>query len=158
MERTIINQPAVTFMRQGSSSASICMIITADEKGNRHNRPMGAVKIDDDGSCWFFASKSSGKLKDIAVNNKIQIVFANPDTENYIEVHGEGAVTCDEKEIEDKWSPLVSTWFRDGIKDPEICLVRMIVTGIFYWDEVTGCLQQFSIKTAAVVEDQRLAA
>lgn len=158
MERIRINEAAVEQMKKSAATSDVCMIITTGTDGNRHNRPMAAVKIDDDGSCWFFASRSSGKLKDLAVNNKIQIVFADPSTGDYMEVHGEGVVICDEKEITDKWSPLVNKWFPNGIKDPEVCLVRIEVTSVFYWDATTEGIQRLSIRTTTVVEDQKLAA
>jgi general stress protein 26 len=158
MEQVKINKAAVERIRKSATDPNICMIITTDADGNRHNRPMAAVKIDDDGSCWFFASRSSEKLKDISVNNKIQVVFADPSSEDYMEVHGEATVICDEKEIADKWSPLVSRWFPSGVKDPQVCLVRIEVTSVFYWDAITGGIQRLSIKMTTVVEDQQLAA
>jgi general stress protein 26 len=158
MERQKTNEAAIEQVKEKATTSNVCIIITTDKDGSRHNRPMGAVKIDDDGSCWFFASKSSGKLRDIAVNNKIQIVFANSATEDYMEVHGEGTVICDEKEITDKWSPLVNQWFPNGIKDPEVCLVRIEVTSVFYWDAATEGIQRLAIKTTTVVEDRKIAA
>ena len=158
MERTRINEAAIEWIQQKAETSNICMIITTDASGKLHNRPMGAIKIDDDGSCWFFASRSSGKLKDLAVNNKIQVVFADPSTESYVEVHGEGSVVCDENEISNKWSPLVDQWFPNGIKDPEVCLVRIEITNVFYWDETTEGIQRLLIKMTTVVEDRKLAA
>lgn len=119
---------------------------------------MGAVRIEDDGSCWFFASKSSGKIRDIEVNNKIQVIFADSASESYVEVHGAGSVVCDEQEIMNKWSPLVSQWFPNGIKDPQVCLVRIEITSVFYWDDRTEGIQRLSINKTTVVEEQRLAA
>ncbi len=156
MERIIINEAAVRQMNELAGTSNICMLMTTDASGKRNNRPMAAVRIDEDGNCWFFASKSSGKLKDISINNKIQVVFANPDTDAYLEIHGEGSVICDEDELKRNWSPLVNTWFPDGIKDPEVCLVRIDVTSVFYWDNTTEKIQRLSIQT--IVEEQRLAA
>jgi general stress protein 26 len=136
----------------------ICMLITTDTEGHRHNRPMAEIKIDDNGDCWFFASRSSGKLKDIAVNNKLQLVFANPAINDYVEVHGVATVVCNEEEIRNNWSPLVNEWFPGGVRDPEVCLVQVNVTSVFYWDEKTAGIKRLLIKTTTVVEDQRLAA
>lgn len=158
MERIRTNEAAVNQMRTMAMSSNVCMIITVDAEGNRNNRPMGAVRIDDDGGCWFFASKSSGKLKDLAVNNKIQVVFANTATEDYMEIHGQGEVICDEHELTDKWSPMVNQWFPNGVKDPEVCLVRIEVSNVFYWDTKAEGIQRVSIRTTTVVEDRKLAA
>ena len=156
MERIRTNEAAIEKLRKGAES-DVCMIITTDAEGHRNNRPMAAVKIDDEGNCWFFASKSSGKLQDLSSNNKIQVVFADPAKDDYMEIHGQGSVICDENEIADKWSPLVHQWFPGGMKDPEVCLVRIEVTSVFYWDANTDGIQRLAIKTT-VVGDQRLAA
>ncbi len=158
MERIRTNEAAVEKLRTSAAAANVCILITTDAEGNRHNRPMDATRFDDEGNCWFFASRNSGKLKDISNNNKIQLVFANPDRDDYLEIHGAGTVICDEKELADKWSPLVDAWFPGGVKDPQVCLVKVEVTSVFYWDETSEGIQRLSIKTTTVVEDRRLAA
>jgi general stress protein 26 len=157
MERTRINEAAVNRMREMASASAVCMLITTDSTGGRNNRPMDAVKIDAAGDCWFFASRSSGKLKDMAANDKLQLVFANPGSDDYLEIHGAAEIVCDEKEIDAKWSPLVSDWFRGGARDPELCLVRITVTNVFYWDVTTENIQRLSI-TTTVVEAESMAA
>jgi general stress protein 26 len=149
---------AVDTLKKMVQGLDICILITTDIEGQRHNRPMAAIKIDDDGNAWFFVSKSSGKLKDISVNNKLQLVFANPATDVYVEMHGVGSAVCDEEEIKNNWSPLVTQWFPGGIQDPEVCLVRLEVINVFYWDEKAEGIQRLLIKTTTVVDDQRLAA
>jgi general stress protein 26 len=158
MELMKTNEAAIGRLRDMIRQLDLCILITTGKDGQRHNRPMAAVKIDDNGDCWFFASKSSGKLRDISSNNKLQVIFANPAINDYVELHGVATVDCNEAEIMDKWSPLVNDWFPGGIKDPEVCLVRVEITNIFYWDEKTEGIQRLSIKTTTVVDDQRLAA
>lgn len=152
------DEAAVTSLKQMIEGLDVCILITTDSEGQRHNKPMAAIRIDDKGDCWFFASKSSGKLKDLSTNNKLQIIFANPANDDYVELHGVGDVICDEEEIRNKWSPLVSQWFPNGVKDPEVCLVKVELTNIFYWDAQTEGIQRLAIKTTTVVEDQKLAA
>src|SRR5687767_10666689 len=156
MERIRTNEAAVNRIREMASASAICMLITTDSAGARHNRPMGAVKIDEVGNCWFFASKSSGKIKDLETNDKFQLVFANPGSDDYLEIHGAAEVVCDENEIMAKWSPQVSEWFSGGPRDPELCLVRLAVTNVFYWDETTEDIQRLSIATTVV--EQSMAA
>ncbi len=155
---TQTNKTALDRLINMVDTSDVCILITTDIDGHRHNRPMAAVKFDDKGDCWFFASKSSGKLQDISHNNKLQVVFANPATDQYLEVQGTGSITCDENEIKHKWSPLVSQWFPNGVNDPELCMVKVEVTNIFYWDEVTEGIKRLAIKTTIIVEEQKLAA
>jgi general stress protein 26 len=158
MERIRTDIAAVDQMKSLADTSIICMLITTDAEGKRSNKPMAAIRIDDEGNCWFFASKSSGKIKDISTNNKIEVVFANPDSDDYLEIHGSGSTICDTGEIQRNWSPLVNEWFPKGITDPEICLVKIDVTSVFYWDAIKEGIQRLSIKTTVVEEQQRLAA
>lgn len=158
MERIRTDIATVDRMRMLADASNICMLITTDADGKQNNKPMAAIRIDDEANCWFFASKSSGKIKDISANNKIQVVFANPDKDDYLEIHGSGSTICDIEEIIKNWSPLVNEWFPGGITDPEVCLVKIDVTSVFYWDAVKEGIQRLSIKTTVVEEQQRLAA
>jgi general stress protein 26 len=158
MEWVKTNNEAVEQLKRMVQGLDICMLITTDANGQRHNRPMAAINIDNDGNCWFFVSRSSGKLKDISVNNKLQLVFADPASDDYVEIHGVANAVCDENEIRNNWSPLVSKWFPGGITDPEICIVKLDVTNVFYWDEKAEGIQRLLIKTTTVVDDHRLAA
>lgn len=157
MERKRTNETAVYKMREIAATSNVCMVITTGAEGSRNNRPIAAARIDDEGSCWFFASKSSGKLKDISHNNKLQVVFANPDRDDYLEIHGTASVICDEAEIADKWNPLADGWFPGGMQDPEVCLVKIEVTNVFYWDAEEEGIQRLSI-SMNVMADQKLAA
>jgi len=157
MERIRTHRSGIEQMKYLADTSNICMLITTDAAGKRNNKPMAAIRIDEEGNCWFFASKSSGKIKDISNNNKIEIVFANPDNDDYLEIHGSGTTICDIMEIQKNWSPLVNEWFPGGITDPQICLVKIDVTSVFYWDALTEGIQRLSIKTR-VEEEHRLAA
>jgi general stress protein 26 len=158
MERIKTDEIAIKQMKDAANLANICMLITTGADSKRTNRPMAATRIDDEGNCWFFASKSSGKIKDISINNKIQLVFANPDTDEYLEIHGSGITICDQDEIQKNWSPLVNEWFPRGITDPEICLVKIEVSCVFYWDVALQEIRRLVIKTTTIEEEQRLAA
>lgn len=158
MEIIRTEESAVAKMRAIAAESNICMLITNAVAGERRNRPMAAVTIDDEGNCWFFASKSSGKLKDIQGNNKIQLVYAHPENDHYLEVHGTGVVICDQEEIARKWSPLVNEWFPAGITDPEVCLVKLEVTIVFYWDTGTKGIRRLVVHPPADRTQERMAA
>ncbi|HEX6914057.1 MAG TPA: pyridoxamine 5'-phosphate oxidase family protein [Chitinophagaceae bacterium] len=158
MERNGVNGGALIQMRELASACNVCILITTEAQGGRRNRPVGAIEIDDAGNCWFFASRSSGKIKDISTNNKIQLVFANPDFDHYLEIHGTGIVVDDKAEIACRWCPLVNEWFRGGMHDPEVVLVRIDVTSVFYWDTTVAAIRRLAVKQVETAEQQRLAA
>lgn len=155
MELIRTDVTAVETLRTMVTGLDVCMLITTDAEGHRHNRQMAAIRIDDEGNCWFFASKGSGKLRDLANNNKLQVVFADPGKNNYVEIHGIAEVICDQQQLARNWSPLVSEWFPRGIDDPRVCLVRVDTTNVFYWDERCEGIQRLQIRTLNRTEDDR---
>jgi len=57
----------------------------------------------------------------------------------------------------DKWSPVVKAWFPDGIGDPNLGLLKVQPTAIYYWDAETGKMVQFLKMAASVVSGKTLA-
>ena len=153
MERNyLIEEAAVEMMRRTAENANVCMLISYDIENKACKRPIDAVKIDDDGNLWFFASRSSGKLKDIAVNNKVSIVYANPDVDMFLEVQGVCQVNCDREAIISKWCPMVTKWFPGGFSDPEVCLVKMETNLLFYWNEKQERVMPMALKSTYDIE------
>jgi general stress protein 26 len=158
MEQEYVNRAAVEKLKISAVQANVCMLITIDSNNEQHTRPMAAITIDYDGCFWFFASKSSGKLKDISAHNTVRIVYANSSNHSYMEVEGPCTVVCDRNDIQQKWKNIVTEWFPQGLNDPELCLIRLDVQNAFYWDAQNERIECITIKTTTVVETQSLAA
>jgi hypothetical protein len=40
--------------------------------------------------------------------------------------------------IEELWSPLIKTWFTEGVDDPRITVIKVTPTEGYYWDNKHG--------------------
>lgn len=137
MEKNLHNEEAVAKLKEMVSDIRTCMLITSGKSGSDSTRPMAVVDTDHLGNIWFFTNKQSNKVKDIEVEHFVQLVFANPGKDQYLDIRGRANIITDEASIKDKWTPLVKAWFPDGIEDPNLCLLQIKTDEIHYWDSTS---------------------
>lgn len=138
MEKNLHNEEAVKKLKEMVSDIRTCMLITSGKSGTRGARPMAVVDTDHLGNIWFFTSLQSNKVKDIELDHFVQLVFANPGSDSYLDIRGRANVITDQQSIKDKWTPLVKAWFPNGAEDPDLCLLQIKTDEIHYWDSNTS--------------------
>ncbi|GAC1533522.1 MAG: hypothetical protein NVS3B15_14210 [Sediminibacterium sp.] len=99
---------------------------------------MMVVDTDGGGNIWFFAHARSNKVKDIAIDHHVQLIFAHPGKSCYFDVRGRAGVVYDKQSIKDKWTPVVKTWFPQGTDDPDLCLLKIKTDEAHYWSGENG--------------------
>lgn len=104
------------------------------EYTNVITRPMATQGIDEDGTIWFFSMKSSNKNRHIAQNPKVQLIYANNGSAEYLSIEGTAAVLHDQAKIDELWSGWAKTWFTEGKEDPELTLIKFTPANGHYWD------------------------
>lgn len=110
------------------------LLVTQDEYGNLHARPMAAQQQHFEGVLWFFTWEDSPKVKEIARNPKVLISYAEPAKQEYVSVRGTAAVLRDQEKINELWHEALRTWFPKGPTDSKITLIRVAVENAEYWD------------------------
>lgn len=113
------------------------MMTTVSGDGSIHSRPMATQKLDTknfDGVLWFFSKKNSHKNHAIENDQHVNLAFADTDKQHYISVSGRATVTEDRQKMKELWNPALSTWFPDGLEDPEISLIGVAVEEAEIWD------------------------
>ncbi|MBC7896780.1 MAG: pyridoxamine 5'-phosphate oxidase family protein [Cytophagaceae bacterium] len=113
------------------------MLVTQDEQGNLHSRPMGTSEAPFDGSIWFFTPADSSKVTEIAQHPRVNVAYASPSSESYLSLSGTAEVIDDRAKIRELWSPILKAWF-DSAEDPNIRLIRVDVDEAEYWDTPGG--------------------
>lgn len=134
MEKNLQSVKAIEKLKELIADTGTCMLITSGKSGKHTTRPMAVVETDEEGSLWFFANKQSSKIVDIELDHHVQVVFAHPAKNIFIDVHGRASVVTDKAYITDKWSPLVKAWFPSGADDPDLCLIKIKADEAYYWD------------------------
>jgi general stress protein 26 len=132
--KNLANEEAIDKLKKLVKSADICLFTTNLTKLPLSTRPMSTQQIDDDGNIWFFSNKESHKNDEIDQDNRVQLFFANKANFEFLSVYGEADVIVDKEKAKELWTPELKTWFHDGVDDPNLTLVQIKPTDVYYWD------------------------
>jgi len=97
-------------------------------------RPMDAQEVDDEGNLWFFSDINSDKNREVLEDRLVQLFFSHPGKNSYLVVNGAAEILKDSKKIDELWSPVIKTWFKEGKDDPNISLIKVNTKSAYYWD------------------------
>jgi len=111
-------------------------------------RPMSVQKVDDEGNLYFLSADDSHKNAEIALDNRVQLLFQGSAHSDFLSVTGLATITRDKALIDELWEPLVKTWFTEGKGDPRITAIKVVTTEGYYWDNKHGNAVAF-VKMAA---------
>lgn len=119
----------------------VAMLVTLDEQGRMHARPMRAVKLQEfSGTLWFFTSQPSPKTEEIRQDDRVLLAYADPNSQNYVSISGTARVVRDPQKQKELWSEPLRTWFPGGPDDPRAALLKVEVEGAEYWDSPSSTL------------------
>lgn len=104
-------------------------------KGNKiHSRPMTTSQIEDNGHIWFFTSIETDLVKEVSIEDNVQLSYAEPTNNVYISINGDAEIINDKAKKEELWTPLAKAWFPKGVDDPNLVLVKIKVNEAEVWD------------------------
>jgi len=112
----------------------VAMLTTVDESGQLRARPMAVEEVEFDGSLWFFTQEHSEKVGEIQRERQVCIAMSDPGKQRYISLSGTARLVLDRDKMKELWSPLLNAWFKDGLDDPELALLKVNVDSAEYWD------------------------
>jgi general stress protein 26 len=149
------NTDAIKKLKELSEKARTCMFITnLKDTSPQNSRPMGLQECDKDGNLWFISSKESRKNIQIEKDNKVQLYFMNSSDYEYLSITGEAFIYDDRATIEDKWSEIANAWF-DGKEDPDVSIIRVSPSEVYYWDTKYGKFVSMVTFLAAIVTGKK---
>lgn len=112
---------------------------------------MTAQTVDEDGNIWFFSGIDSERNSDIETNKKVQLYFSCPEKNSYLSVNADASIILDKNKITELWNPLLKIWFKDGIDDENISLIKAATKTANYWDSENGKMINFFKMISAVI-------
>ncbi len=113
------------------------------ESASNSTTIMTAQKVDDDGNIWFFSGIDSDKNRDIKSNNNIQLYFSSPENNAYLSANCEAEIVLNKLKMEELWNPILKIWFKNGVDDSNISLIKANVKSAYYWDNEGGKMVNF---------------
>lgn len=120
--------------------------------GHLHSRPMTTQNKDlgQDSSLWFFMSRRSDPVHDIAQDAEVNISYADVGADSYVSVSGRAAVVDDLGKKQQLWSKMAEAWFPGGAEDADLALVQVKISHAAYWDvKESKLVQLFKMARAA---------
>ncbi|HMI91881.1 MAG TPA: pyridoxamine 5'-phosphate oxidase family protein [Polyangiales bacterium] len=126
---------AIDKIKEMVKEAKTCFFCTSIMTGKAvPTRPMSVLQIDDRGTLWFLSAKDSQKNQELAHDPAVQLLFQGSTHADFLMLYGRAVVSSDKKKIKELWSPLLKTWFTEGVDDPRISVIELAPSHGYYWD------------------------
>lgn len=141
--------PAIEKLADLIQGIEVAILTTVAEDGSLRSRPMAVQKQRFDGSLWFFTRQNSLKTHEVQEDQRVNVSFADPESQRYVSVSGEAELVRDHARFERLWNPMYRAWFPDGPGDPNLALLRVDVQHAEYWDSSSQAMVHFfgAVKT-----------
>ena len=134
MEKNLDNKEAISKLKNLAEEIKICMLATSDTSNNLYGRPMTTMEVDDNGTIWFFTADNTKIAQQAAKQSEVCLNYAHPGKNSYLTVQGNAELVNDKEKMKQLWTPMLKTWFPDGVDDPSIALLKVTPTQAHYWD------------------------
>lgn len=126
-------------IKELAGKTNSCFFCTGITSGKAiTTRPMSVQKMDDQGNFWFLSANDSHKNADIALDNKVQLLFQGSAHSDFLSIYGVATISTDKALIKELWEPILKTWFTGGVDDPRITAIKVETTEGYYWDNKHG--------------------
>lgn len=125
-------------IRAVAQTANVCLFGTAVGQHPLTVRPMAVQSVDATGNLWFLSSRSSHTNQHLAQDARVQLLFANPGSSEYLTLEGTAVVSDDPALRRAHWTPIAKTWFHEGVDDSELTVIRVEPHDGYYWDTRHG--------------------
>jgi general stress protein 26 len=128
---------AVSKIKEMVEQAENCFFCSAITTGDSSgDRPMNVRQVDDEGQLWFLSASDSRKNQELTLDPSVKLYFQGSKHSDYMQLSGQATISTDREKIRELWSPLVQTWFTEGLDDPRVTVIkvtlhlRRAITGI----------------------------
>lgn len=141
-------------IREIIENIRVAMMVTTEDEINLNSRPMYTVDIDKDNNIWFFTSDDSGKVKDVMNDHHVNLSYSCPKDGQFLSVSGTATFNDNQSRKEALFNVMTKAWFPEGVKDPNLLLIKVNPEQAEYWDTSSSKLVQlFRIVKALAKEE-----
>ncbi len=137
--RNLLGAEAIERIAATVKKSETCFFCTQEASGASQGvRPMAVREVDDAGNLWFLSADDSHKNQELAQSPDVSLFFQGSPHSDFLHLTGRATVLRDKARIKELWSPLIKTWFTEGIDDPRITAIKVTPTDGYYWDNKHG--------------------
>lgn len=153
MEKNLSKEEGIPKIKKIISGCTIGMMATNLVKIPFSVCPMTTLEIDDQGNLLFFSNRNSDHFKDIESDNRVQILYSNENTHEYLSLFGNAVQIMDHNMIDKLWNPMASIWFK-GTEDPNLVLLSVNIDQAQYWDsKINKLISLFEMTKSNMAKD-----
>lgn len=154
-KKILKDQEAIKKFRDLADAINICMFTTVDNELNIMSRPMWTADVDEEGNAWFFTNEFSEKIQEVSKDNIVNLIYAHPGKNIYVNVRGTCKVIIDRKKMDSLWKPSMKNWFPEGLDDGKICLVKVTTENAYYWNTNSSKMSLFFQTITAIAKGEK---
>lgn len=132
----------------------IAMLTSIDEDGTLHARPMATLEADFNGTLWFFTNKHSAKVHEVEQDEHVNVAYCDHSDNRYVSVRGLARLSNDADKKAELWNPIHKAWFPDGLEDPELRLLRVVVQRAEFWDSPSSTMVHLAGFAKAIISGE----
>lgn len=111
---------------------STAMLVSHDQSGQMHARPMAIADLKPDADAYFATSIQSPKISEI--QNYPEVLVSFQSATQFASVRGTATIVKDQALIDDLWSEAWRVWFPGGKDDPDLVLIKVEARKGEFWD------------------------
>ena len=130
--------------------ASESALASSSQSQELHSCPLTTQQAEFDGDLWFVISQHSQVAQNVESQSAVNVSYASS-SGVYVSVAGQAEVIKDRAKLEEFWSPAFKVWFKQGIDDPEIRLLKVHVTSAEYWESPSLTVTRLAAFAKALV-------
>ena len=121
----------------------IAMMTTVCKDGSLTSRPMATQESQFDGGLWFFTKADSAKVDEVEEEGQVNLTYEDHLRSVFVSLSGRATLVQDRQQIEKLWTEELTTWFPEGLNDPQLALLRVDVCKWAYWDAQSGAMAEY---------------
>ncbi len=110
------------------------ILTTVCKDGSPQSCPMATREADEQGYLWFFTRTNTHTVQALRDNQHIGLAYFDAANQRYISVCGIADLRNDPAKIRQLWDARYEPWLPQGVDDPALALIRVLITAAEYWD------------------------
>jgi general stress protein 26 len=111
----------------------VALLTTLDRDGALHTRPVQTLRVEADGTLWFFTDVRSGKADEVRADMRVSLGYADTAAHRYVAVSGVGTVRRDPGRAQELWQVEQLAYYPEGPTDARLGLLRVRMERAEYW-------------------------
>lgn len=133
---TALTHPSREALWNDIKACKFVMFTTRHANGHLHSRPMTMqnTTLDADDSLWFFMSRKSDPVAELAAESSVNVAYSPPGDACWISVTGTALVVDDRDKAKSLWNRSADALFPGGPTDPDLAVVEVRIVHVSEWE------------------------